>query len=345
MKLLTKRGQPLLLLPAQPQLAAHALALYPAQTTRGRLARFAARWIVTTRLPLGVQSVVVNFPPDHPFARWLAGLTPGVGAMARFAVLAGNPNSPGQRLILLVFDAAGQPAVMVKAGVTAPARLLIAQEKRFFESLPADAARLRIPRLRGGFASDQLAALAMDFLPGRSPVTKDETELPRLLSDWVQPQTPCVFGETRVGRELAAACATHPVFQQHAGMLQSLRPATALYHGDFTPWNVRVSPQGKWMVLDWERGELSGLPAWDWFHYVIQKAILVQRQPATALAATVEQLLASPDFQNYLRRTRTAGHERPLLLLYLLHQTLVVRPSEGQATTQELLQLLATRWR
>jgi hypothetical protein len=344
MRLLTKHGQPLLLLPEQARLATHSLTLYPAQTARGRLARFAARCILTTRLPLGVQSVALSFAPDHPFVRWLAGLTATPQGLTPFAVLAGNPNSPGQRLILLLFNAAGQPAVVVKAGVTAPARELIARERQFFESLPADAPRLNIPRLRGFFANDQMAALALDFLPGRSPLPCDAAQLPRLLSDWLRPQWQIALADTRAGHELVSACGAHPVFQAHLRVFHQRR-AAAIYHGDFAPWNVRVSPQGQWMVLDWERGELSGLPTWDWFHYVIQKAILVQRQPPPMLAATVERLLASPEFEAYLHASQSAGDERTLLLLYLLYQVEVIRPGEGRARAAELLQLLAARWR
>jgi hypothetical protein len=345
MKLLTKQGRPLLLLPEQPRLAAHSLALYPAQTARGRLARFAARWILTARLPLGIQSVALNFSPDHPFVRWLVSLTPAPGGLTPFAVLAGNANSPGQRLILLLFNPAGQPALVVKAGVTEAARKLIALEQQFFASLPTDSTPLKIPQLRGVFTSAPLAALAMDFLPGRSPLARDEAELPRLLGRWLQPQAQTTFAATRVGRELEAACAAHPVFQSQRAAVGAAPHATALYHGDFTPWNVRVSPSGDWRVLDWERGEVNGLPAWDWFHYVVQKAVLVQHQSATALAATLEQLLASGEFQTYLRASRLLGRERALLLLYLVHQIEVVRPSEGRAQTEDLLQVLVARGR
>jgi len=43
----------------------------------------------------------------------------------------------------------------------------------------------------------------------------------------------------------------------------------ALTHGDFAPWNVKVSRR-QWTVLDWERGELAGRAGWDWFHFVMQ---------------------------------------------------------------------------
>lgn len=90
---------------------------------------------------------------------------------------------------------------------------------------------------------------------------------------------------------------------------------------------------------------MNGLPAWDWFHYVIQKGILVQHQTAESLATTVESLLAREEFTTYARASGIIGDERALLLLYLLHHSEVVRPSEGLQATLELLPLLTARWR
>ena len=111
MKLLTKRGQPLLLLPSDPQLAIRGLELYPAQTSRSRLARSLAGWILQARLPVGVKSVRVNLTPDDPFVRWLSSwacvASGGSGppaiesrcgeplGMERFRQTAGNLGVPG----------------------------------------------------------------------------------------------------------------------------------------------------------------------------------------------------------------------------------------------------------
>ena len=127
--------------------------------------------------------------------------------------------------------------------------------------------------------------------------------------------------------------------------LQRSSLRATIYHGDFTPWNIRVSPQGAWTVLDWERGEVNGVPAWDWFHYVVQKNILVEHQSAEAVAASLEAQFASDQFKSYARNSGVAGAERALLLLYLLHHTEVVRPSEGLRATKDLIQLLSSRWR
>ncbi len=343
MRLLKKRGQPLLLLPSQPQLAARALELYPAQTPRSRLARMAAGCLLRTRLPIGTESVRVHLPPDDAFVRWLAALIPLPSKQTpQFAVLAGNPNSPGQRLIILLFGPTGQPSAVVKTGLTESARKLIGQEQQFLEIVPRPLPG--IPPLRGTFSNTRLQALALDFLPGRSPLAQDEHKLPQVLSQWLHPQQQVAVAETRIWRELASTCVNHPIFKTHAPALQSRSCSAAVYHGDFAPWNVRVSPPGDWLVLDWERGEVNGVPAWDWFHYVVQKSILVQHHRAESVAASLAALLTSDEFQTYTQASGIAGHERALLLLYLLHHSEVVRPSEGLQVTHDLIKILATRW-
>lgn len=344
MKLLLKRGKPLLLLPNQPRLAAQALELYPAQTTRSRLARLTARWLLRTRMPLGSNSVPVHLSPDDAFVRWLAQLAQAPqNQIPQFAVLAGNPGSPGQRLIILLFDSAGQSTAVVKAGLTEEARTLIGQEQQFLENVPRTFPA--IPTLRSTFANERLQALALAFLAGRSPAVQDEHSLPRVLGQWLQPQAQVAFSETRVGQELAASCGNHPIFKSHASQLERRSCRAAVYHGDFAPWNVRVSPSGDWTALDWERGEVNGLPAWDWFHYVVQKSILVQHQKVESLAATLEALLARDEFKTYAQASGVTGNERALLLLYLLHHAEVVRPSEGLQVTSDLIKLLVARWR
>lgn len=68
------------------------------------------------------------------------------------------------------------------------------------------------------------------------------------------------------------------------------------------------------MVLDWERGELAGIPAWDWFHFVLQPAILVAREDTAALVRRLEGLLASADFQ-IIRINRDLGRDQLFALL------------------------------
>lgn len=97
-------------------------------------------------------------------------------------------------------------------------------------------------------------------------------------------------------------------------------------------------------MLDWERGELAGIPGWDWFHYVLQPAILVERLPVAGLVQRMEGLLRSEAFLAYAERAGIRGCERELALAYLIHAAEVIKPAEGLAATNELRRALAARW-
>ena len=125
--------------------------------------------------------------------------------------------------------------------------------------------------------------------------------------------------------------------------LEGKRMRPVIFHGDFVPWNVRALLSGEWMVLDWERGDPRGLPGWDWFHFVIQPAILVRKAEIKELIRLVETLLASDAFRAYAQKASIQGFERALLLAYLLHLVEVIRPSEGLEQNRELFNRLNAR--
>ena len=341
MRLLKKGGQPLLLLPGQPRPAAATMDLYPAQTRRARAARTLLRWLLRMSLPLGTQRVSLTVSSEDPFARFLSSLAekPGPG-LPPLGILAGNPSSTGQRFLLLVFDADQKPLVVVKAGLSDHAKALIEKEESFLAAVPANTPA--VPRLRAAFQSPRLRALALDFLAGDSPRADQEDALPPLLESWINPNRTIAVSDTPDWARLEKACLGNNLFPAVAAQVRGRTIPSAIHHGDFAPWNIKVSPAGAWTVLDWERGELTGIPGWDWFHYVIQSAILVGRLPTSALVQRVESLLSSAAFRQYAARGGIDGCERELVLAYLLHVIEVIRPSEGLAPTRELLRALSS---
>jgi hypothetical protein len=344
MRLVKKAGRPLLLLPAQPRPAAATMDLYPAQSSRARLARALLRCMLRTSLPLGTETIFLAIAPGDAFVQFLSSLTgaPEKGAPI-LGILAGNPASDGQRFLLLVFDARQRPVAVVKAGLSPRAKALVEQEELFLAAMPEKT--VAVPRLRARFESPRLRALALDFVPGDSPRPRDEAALPPLLTAWVDASRTIAVSDTPDWMRLQAAASASGLFAAVAGQLRGRKAHPALQHGDFAPWNIKVSPAGAWTVLDWERGELTGIPAWDWFHYVIQSGILVVHLPTAALVERVESLLGSDVFRQYATRGGIVGCERELVLAYLLHAVEVIKPSEGLVPTRELLAALAARWR
>ena len=341
MRLLKKAGRPFLLLPGQPRPAAATMDLYPAQTFRARMARALLRCLLRSSLPLGTQTISLAISPGDPFVKFLSSLT-GERGWPVLGILAGNPASDGQRFLLLVFDARQRPIAVVKAGLSPRARALVEREERFLATVPDKT--VAVPRLRARFESSRLRALALDFVPGDSPRPRDDAALPPLLAAWVDATRTVVLSETPDWMRLQEAAPASGLFSVVAGQLRGRKFHPAMHQGDFAPWNIKVSPAGAWTVLDWERGELTGIPGWDWFHYVIQPGILVGHLPTLALVQRVEHLLGSDAFRQYATRGGILGCEHELVLAYLLHVAGVIKPSEGLGPTRELLDALAARW-
>jgi hypothetical protein len=126
--------------------------------------------------------------------------------------------------------------------------------------------------------------------------------------------------------------------------LESESICTSIWHGDLAPWNIRVGRDGEWVVLDWERGNLEGIPGWDWFHFVIQPSVLVRRESAEMTIGRLEQLLMSPEFRSYAAQAGILAKSKVLSLGYLLYCERVARQSEGLQQISEVTKLLASRW-
>jgi hypothetical protein len=344
LRMLRKQGRPFLLLPCQPSPAAAALDLYPAQTPRARAARTVLRWLLRAAAPFGTEKLAFRISADDPFVKFLSALAgEQAGRLPTLGVLAGNPASDGQRFMVLVFDAHQKPVAVAKAGLSERARALIQNEEAFLAAVPPDTSG--VPRLRATFASPRLRALALDFFAGDSPGARHEGALPALLVSWVDPQRTRQLSQTPDWARLESAASANELFSTVARRLSGQMIRATIQHGDFAPWNIKVSASGVWTALDWERGELAGIPGWDWFHYVVQTGILVGRLGTTDLVQRVENLLSAGVFKDYAARAGIVGCERELVLAYLLHAGEVIKPAEGLVSTRDLLRALAARWR
>ncbi len=83
------------------------------------------------------------------------------------------------------------------------------------------------------------------------------------------------------------------------------------------------------------------MPAFDWFHYVLQPAALVRKETPSALVRIAEGLLDSPAFAQYVTDAGLRGVERQWLLAYLFYCRNVLCPAEGSPRLAALLELWA----
>ncbi|MCW5552676.1 MAG: phosphotransferase [Verrucomicrobiae bacterium] len=264
--------------------------------------------------------------------------------MPACAVLLGNPHAAGRRFVVLVLDAAGTPVKLIKVGVGDAAVTLIRREAAFLKSQPIH--RLHAPALRQEYSDGGREAMALEYVPGTTPGDKDFAALAPLLESWIQPDPPCRFLELPAAQRLQAAAAAHPACAKILSCLTEVRLRPAVFHGDFTPWNVRVHPATRqWTVLDWERGESLGPPTWDWFHFVIQQEILVRHTRPAAVLRQLNALLHGSDFGRYSRHAGLGESATALLAAYLAYACFVVRQAEGQHELEALLDLQLSEMR
>lgn len=342
LRVIRRAGRPFLLLPVDAKCAARALALYPAQTLKARAAKKFLGFALCAGVAPRLKKISVSVPLGDEFALFLADAAgPPATELPLFAILPGNPNTGGRRFVILLFDPNDEPVAVVKAGSSAASRKLIAHEMNFLASVPPRTEGL--PTLRGKFLSPRLDAFALDFIPGNSPGLDDLAPLAKLLSSWVAVGQMVTMNELAAWQRLIQA-ATNAPLPGAVQALSELRFHATMTHGDCAPWNVK-NFRGRWTFLDWERGELAGVPTWDWLHFVIQSAVLVRRETAPAILSRMEKLFALAAFQDYASRAGVLGKERPLATAYLSYCTRVLRQSEGLKTVIELESAAVQRWK
>ena len=116
-----------------------------------------------------------------------------------------------------------------------------------------------------------------------------------------------------------------------------------VYHGDFAPWNIKERA-GNWTLIDWERGELDGIPVWDWLHFIVQPAVLVEWASPNAILERIEALFVSAPFKQYAARAGVENLERLLAIAYFHHCLYVLRQTEGRQRMEQLAQIASAKW-
>jgi thymidylate kinase len=335
LRVLRKGGDPLLLVPAVRPLATAALSLYPAQTARARILR--ALLLTAWRLGVPVLRERIDLPysPESALVRWMMELT-GAKHAPTLAILCGNPRAAGRRHVVLPLADSEPLGIVVKIGVSPVARELIAAEADFLAD--AGSSWRGLPGFRGRLEDERFHSLALDFVPGDSPRRMTPERLGEFLTGWIDESRTVPLDQLPAWQRLRAVAALPTAIEQCSE--RTVHPA--LSHGDFAPWNIKAAPGGgAWTALDWERGELSGIPGWDWFHFLVQSAVLVEKCDASSARARLHALLSESSFTAYAHRAGIDGIESALADAYLLYCARVLMPSEGTAVFQALAEAVA----
>jgi len=343
-RLVRRRNRPFLLLPGNSGTAQAGLELYLAQRPLAKAFRALIPLILRTPASGMFESVSIVTDADSSWMRFLkqqAGLEAGqlLTPTIKFGGIAGRTS----RLVMLLCDEAGHPIRVIKVGLNPAGRAATEREADLLFRLPDGL--IGCTEITGRFNSATLSAFATTYFPGAS--LDNDLGFEKLFHCWLNDTPKEPIENLATWRQLAAVAPSGAVWEWPLlrDALAGRLVQTTLFHGDFTPWNVRMVNWESIRAYDWERGHLKGIPGWDWFHFIVQTSVLVKRHSRERIAAELEQLFHSPRFQKYAGEAGISQIIEPLLLAYLLHQKLVDQPEDGRERCQRLFELLWQQWR
>lgn len=193
----------------------------------------------------------------------------------------GTPGPGRKAVIHLVESNSGECEAIVKVPIAPEARNAIVREASVLSQLaeeryPFSPRLLYVDRDRG-IATQQ-------FIPGHSGGRRlrpeyfellrslvwldDPTNICEYVAKWPEQRVPFLGQNVDLALLQSAfeeCCDPHP--------LPSCR-----IHGDFAPWNIRLSCSGA-ALIDWEEFQETGLPLQDAFHFLHMQDFLFHRQP------------------------------------------------------------------
>ena len=343
-RLIQRRRRPFLMLPATSLSTRVSLSLYSAQRRRAKIWRAFLPFVLRSPLAMVFHQIRFSVNENSDIVRFLSEQS-GVAVQdlpTPAIKFGGGVGGQKSRLVILACDQTKRPVKVIKLGLDAVGRADTDREADLLEKLPANT--IGCTRITGRLKTSDLSAFATDYFPGDSP--NDDLGMEFLFQSWVNPGEPVAIETLDLWHELETrvADAAPAAWRVLRPLLAGRTIRTTLYHGDFAPWNIRAINSQNLQAFDWERGNLRGIPGWDWFHFVAQTSILAQRRSVVRVAAEIEELLKSPRFLKYAETTRIRPLVRPLVLAYLLHHRWVINPVDGARQTEELYELLAHYW-
>lgn len=316
-----RHGVPLLLLPADRVDAGQTLRLYQPQRILARMAGGflrAAAWFGLHR-----------FLPSVSVAGGLSGRAPDP-EVSGCGLLLGDPTHRIPRAIAAYRRMDRWEVAKIALGTEGASAL--GREAGILEELARQGIRQGVPELLGFIHDDRGAVLRMNYIGGK-PVKNAgvETAL-AILEGWTTGRRPQPFEAFEEAAPIQAGLRLcHAADSLHAHF-KTLELSPGVSHGDFARWNMLRDRNGKLWILDWEWGNLDGMPGLDLVHWISQEARLVRKLPAIEAVDFIERKLASPPCLDFLARSGWPRNVRlPMIASYAL------KVGSGQQDSRDVL--------
>jgi hypothetical protein len=219
----------------------------------------------------------------------------------RFGLSARGKHNANKLIFFLFPEGAKRPDMVVKMTRSKAFNLRLENEHRILQELDTGAyvKHASFPKPLFFGYHNNLALLGLKAVEG-NPFRIRTTAAPgcpiaRDAADWI-----CRLGGSSAGRYQASSleiCRVLDELLQRFSRNYALRPSEnhflseqihairgshfvfplVFQHGDPGTWNIMVSRQENIVFIDWEAGELKGMPLWDLFYFMRSFAIWIER--------------------------------------------------------------------
>lgn len=190
---------------------------------------------------------------------------------------------------------------VAKLGVGQDARTMLHREANVLRAVSEKG--MNAPRCLGLHEQGDMTILRMPFLPG-TPISAEAPEgALELLEKWIGNAPAKSIHEFREWRFVKAVLELTEQGREVLNGFSDRKLRPVISHGDFARWNLMNQEGGPLIALDWEWGDMEGMPGIDLVHYFAQNARLVKRLPPGEIILYIEHELRKPKPRDYLRRT------------------------------------------
>lgn len=308
-----KKSSLLLALPRDRNLALMTLALYQPQAWKAvclahclrLLTKIGAhRWVVPCR--------ELTFRDGGP----LSELKPMDGA---FGFMLGNPESNARRVIMIRRTDDG--ITVDKVGFSREARETVTAEASVIRSLPVGIKG--VLELKNHHSNDNWSYYSASMVEGRSPRKQDDDRVLSVLSQWMGYSETLPLHESSHWQRVMGFVQSHGMERLVETLVskEDLHVKIGVYHGDLAPWNVKITSRGRVTVMDWEYGGIKGPAAWDWIHYLLQRASLVDHLSDAAALQVCRDWARTPKGKQFMIEAGWGDNVELCIGTYLIYSS------------------------
>lgn len=264
-----RKGSLLLALPKERDMALVTLSLYQPQTLVARCLGGVIRLLIKCNFHMYfLPSRQLKFRSASLIAKLMTSDT-------GFGFLLGNPESDARRVVIA--RKVGCEIIIDKVGLSLPARSSVSNEIAVMLALPDGLPS--VLSLKQYDQHENWCFYSCAKVDGNSPQQNDNELVMRILEEWLESAYKTALKDTTQLVHVRNYIEQHGIAEGERllNVCNDMHVSVGIFHGDFAPWNIIKSGQDKMTVIDWEHGSSNGPAAWDWIHYLLQRAILVDR--------------------------------------------------------------------